>query len=123
MVFLTSARRGQGAYRKNLIHYWKACAVTGVTSQRILLASHIKPWRCSSTEERLSTFNGLLLSPNPGKTFDPGYISFDSDGAIRISEQLEQPDKPGIHSGMGIHLDRQHQVFLEYHRGRLFRQY
>lgn len=118
---LTSARRGQGAYRKTLISYWGAsCAVTGVRDTRLLIASHIKPWRHSSNAERLDYFNGLLLAPNLDKTFDLGLISFKKDGRIMIAPELSAPERLGINSSMQINLAPQHAKYLEYHRDTYF---
>jgi hypothetical protein len=58
------SRVGQGKFRDQLIAYWKKCAVTEAACIPLLKASHIKPWRNASNEERLDPFNGLLLSPN-----------------------------------------------------------
>lgn len=54
----------------------------------LLLASHIKPWRSASNYERLSSENGLLLSPLYDKLFDIGLITFDDNMKILISNKL-----------------------------------
>ena len=85
-----SARIGQGAFReKLLIKYENKCIVTGVNDKRVLLASHIRPWAVSSNQQRLSSENGLLLSPLYDKLFDIGLISFTDLGQIIISSELE----------------------------------
>lgn len=48
---LISARRGQGKFRKDLLSYWGACALSGCTEQTLLKASHIKPWSKSTNRE------------------------------------------------------------------------
>jgi hypothetical protein len=48
------ARIGQDAFRDQLLRYWKTCAVTGIESALLLRASHIKPWREASDDERRS---------------------------------------------------------------------
>lgn len=55
---LVSTRLGQGEFRRKLIEHWQGCAVTGYQSIQFLVASHIKPWRHSSNEERLDIDNG-----------------------------------------------------------------
>jgi predicted restriction endonuclease len=50
-----------------------------------LRASHSKPWRDSSNEERLDGENGLLLTPSIDHLFDRGFISFRSDGRLLVS--------------------------------------
>ena len=86
----------------------------------MLIASHIKPWRDSENQERLDKFNGLLLTPNLDKAFDSGFISFDTDGKILISEILEEPKMLGIEDEMKINFQKNHQSYLEYHRDVVF---
>lgn len=86
---LVKARRGQGIYRQNLERFEHACRITGVANPRHLRASHIKPWRASTTFEKLDGNNGLLLSPHIDHLFDQGFISFADDGALLVSEQAD----------------------------------
>jgi predicted restriction endonuclease len=85
---VVKARIGQGIFRDRLIAYWSTCAVTGCMEESLLRASHIKPWAKASLPERLSLYNGLLLSPALDACFDSGYVSFDDEGKILISERL-----------------------------------
>jgi putative restriction endonuclease len=82
---LIKARKGQGKFRLNVERNEKYCRVTKVSRKDLLIASHIKPWRFSSNEERLNGSNGLLLSPHVDKLFDQGWISFTNDGWILCS--------------------------------------
>lgn len=80
------ARVGQGQFRGAVIERWGGrCAVTGADFLPALVASHIKPWVDCTNEERLAPANGLLLVGTLDRLFDAGYISFGSDGQIRIS--------------------------------------
>ena len=111
------SRIGQDIYRRNLIRFWGGqCAVTGATNTKLLIASHIKPWSESTNEERIDYYNGFLLSPNLDKTFDRGYISFDSNGGLMISPRLEYPERLGIEPSMKVNLAPNHHEYLEYHR-------
>lgn len=83
---LILARRGQGRFRSELSKIEKACRVTKVTNQDHLIASHTKPWREATNEERLDPENGFLLTPNVDQLFDKGLISFEDDGDLIISE-------------------------------------
>lgn len=77
---LVKSRVGQGDFRKSLIEkYDGKCVVTGIDLTKLLIASHIKPWRISDNKERLSSENGLLLSANLDKLFDSGLITFMND--------------------------------------------
>jgi hypothetical protein len=79
---LIKARRGQGIYRSNLQKIEKQCRLTGVLDQGLLVASHIKPWKDCTNEERLDGHNGFLLSPHVDRLFDRHLISFSDDGSI-----------------------------------------
>ncbi len=120
---LVKSRIGQGKYRDKLVDLWKSCSVSGCTEISILRASHIKPWRDSDNIERLDVYNGLLLTPNLDVTFDKGLITFSDSGEISISTflNMDTRDKLGIDEGMKIRsLEKQHKVFLKYHRNHIF---
>lgn len=120
---LVQSRIGQGPFRSDLEKYWRTCAVTGCASSRFLTASHIKPWKNSNNLERLDVYNGLLLVPNLDRAFDRGFISFNDEGKIIISDSLKDRDRIalGIHSGMRLRkIDRNHLPYLEYHRQNVF---
>jgi hypothetical protein len=87
---LVLARRGQGKFRKRVELFEGSCRVAGVTSSKLLIASHIKPWATSTNEERLNGHNGLFLSPHVGKLFDSGLMSFENTGEMLFSEDLDR---------------------------------
>lgn len=84
---LVKARIGQGIFRKNLEYIENKCRVTNVDDKRVLIASHIKPWRFSTNSERLDGANGLLLSPHIDKLFDNGWITISEESNIVYSDQ------------------------------------
>lgn len=76
---LVQARVGQGRFRSDVSNLWgkgEVCALTGVDVPELLIASHIKPWRDSSDEERLDACNGLILAAHVDKAFDRYLLSF-----------------------------------------------
>ena len=117
------SRVGQGAYRKSIIHRWRyQCGVTGFDDPRILIASHIVPWKDANNDERLDVDNGILLSPTFDALFDKHFISFENNGKIILSDEIEKEAflKIGItgteklqqiHTGNIQYLER-HQLFL-----------
>lgn len=117
---LLKTRIGQGGFRQRLLNYWGACAVTGYRDPALLVASHIKPWRASSSPERLDHFNGLLLLPTLDKVFDAGFVSFEPTGEIMISPLLEEPERIGVSQGMGVPLEESHQPYMHFHRENVF---
>ena len=118
-IQMISARRGQGVFKANVRLVEKSCRVTNVTSPQHLIASHIKPWSKSDDLEKLSGYNGLLLSPHIDHLFDKGYISFEQNGKLLFSNQLDRSvlEKWSLSKGTNVGPFRKEQhVFLEYHR-------
>ena len=116
---INKARIGQGQFRRAQLDEWSACAVTGFRQPNILEASHIKPWKESTNEEKLNRYNGILLSPDIHALFDEGYISFNDDGSIIISGRLDisELEKLGLYPSIRLdHIKEQHKPFLAYHR-------
>src|SRR5262249_31392564 len=85
------ARTGQGIFRDRVSKIESRCRVTGVDNPVHLIASHCKPWRDSSNEERLNGENGLLLTPSIDHLFDRGFISFEDNGRLMISPVAHIP--------------------------------
>jgi hypothetical protein len=56
-----------------------------------LVASHCKPWRDATNEERLDGENGLLLTPSIDHLFDRGFIGFEDNGRLIISPVAHHP--------------------------------
>ena len=66
------------------------CIITG--SKEILEAAHIKPWTKSDDEEKIDSFNGIMLTPNCHKLFDKGLICFNKKGEVKVSYKLDQKE-------------------------------
>ena len=82
---VVQARRGQGLFKQRVMQIERACRITGVNREEHLRASHCKPWRDATNEERLDGENGLLLTPNADHLFDRGFIGFEDNGDVLIS--------------------------------------
>jgi hypothetical protein len=85
---IVKTRIGQSKFKQKLLKRSKKCAICGVNDERFLIASHIKPWSQSMNRERLDVNNGLLLCPNHDSLFDKGYISFDEEGILKVTDDL-----------------------------------
>ena len=123
-VALVLSRRGQGTFRERVRFFEGSCRVTGVDTPALLIASHIKPWKLSSNEERLSGHNGLFLSPHVDKLFDSGFISFENSGSMMISPSLDPEvlEKWSIDSTVPVRKFGEEQAyFLASHREEVFR--
>lgn len=123
---LLQARIGQGLFRARVQDYEKACRLTNIQNPRLLIASHIKPWRvCVTATERLDGANGLLLAPHVDYLFDRGFISFENDGEVLLSPRLGPDDlkrlglQEACEKGTLPFCARQ-AIYLDFHRERIF---
>jgi hypothetical protein len=104
---LAMARIGQGRFRADLVAAWRkgeTCALTGLSIPEMLIASHIRPWRDSTNDERLDPMNGLLLVAHADKLFDRFLMSFQqgrSGFAVVLHPRVRlEVRKLGITEGM-----------------------
>lgn len=122
-INLRKSRIGQGIFRKRVIELWGSCSVTGIQNSDLLRASHSKPWRDSTNEERLDPLNGLLLTPTLDHLYDSGLITFDGKGVIVFSSKLSSSDieKLGLNSTMQLReMPKGVHAYLDYHRDMVF---
>ena len=117
---LINARIGQGDYRQRMLRLWDGrCALTGCAIERVLVASHAKPWLDSSNEERLDEYNGLLLAASIDRLFDAGLVAFSDEGELLADAQLGPADLAllGIGKASRLRFVRsQHRPYLRAHR-------
>lgn len=122
---LIKARRGQGEFRRRVGVVEQSCRITRVTNPAYLIASHIKPWRHATNEERLSENNGLMLAPQADFLFDRGFISFEEDrllvspvadakSLLKLGIDPDRPPRVG-------RFNREQEHFLDFHRAEIFR--
>lgn len=116
-------RVGQGKFRDRLIKKWGGCQLTGCEHITLLKASHIKPWKDSDSLERLDVNNGLLLTPTYDTLFDKGFISFDKEGIMLVSDEI----KPFMQIVIGskkpknITLSKEQEKYMAYHRNEIYK--
>lgn len=90
-----------------------------------LIASHIRPFRNSDDYQAYDSNNGLLLSRNLDYLFDRGYITFLTNGQIKIFEELSEE----LYSRLNKEeykidikfLNESRKLYLEYHNREIFR--
>jgi putative restriction endonuclease len=122
---IVMSRRGQGLFKSRVAKIERRCRITGVTNLDYLIASHTKPWRDASNEERLDGENGFLLTPDADLLFDRGFISFEDSGKVLISPVADRMsiEKFGITEQMlqsvGAFSTGQRK-FLDFHRESVF---
>lgn len=118
---LVRSRRGQGLFRDRVARIERRCRITGVENPTHLVASHCKPWRDATNEERLDGENGLLLTPTVDHLFDRGFIGFEGNGQLILSPVAHRPSlqRMGIDvtatTNVGSFSSGQ-KTFLEFHR-------
>jgi len=117
---LTRARVGQGKYREELLKLCPFCPITLVSDDRLLIASHIKPWAKSNDFEKTDPLNGFMLTPTFDFMFDRGFLSFTDDKKSILSPFLSNMtySKLGIADGKTFsHLPIEgRENYLEFHR-------
>lgn len=119
------ARIGQGRYRKALLNECPFCPITLISDDRLLIASHIKPWVASTENEKTDPKNGFMFTPTYDFLFDRGFISFTDNKNIMVSPWLSKTtcSKLQIIDEKRYPLlpteDREH--YLKYHRENIFK--
>lgn len=108
-------------------NYGYKCAITGISTRKFLVGSHIIPWS-DSKKDRLDPSNGICLSSLFDKAFDEGFITFENSGRMRISEEVYY-DEYLLHQinefkDVKIPMNKKfspNKIFLEYHRNKIFK--
>ena len=120
--YLIDSRLGQGKFRSELLKLYPACPITKIKLKALLKASHIKPWRDSDNNERLDKFNGFMLAAHIDALFDNGYISFEDDGRLLISDLCRNDiDKLIIDTNIKIKIYDESKKYLEWHRDHIYK--
>lgn len=116
---LIDARLGQGEYRNKLLKIYPSCPVTGIELPEMVRASHIKPWRLSNDFERLDPYNGIILAVHVDVLFDKGFITFTSDGVMKVKKREDIKsviDKLKLPTKVKIKVENDSLKYLEWHR-------
>jgi len=89
---VTKARVGQRSFRSAVLSaYNNQCCMSGLSVQKLLVASHIVPWK-DDPKIRLHPRNGLPLSMIHDKAFDLGIITVTNDLKILVSKKYHSKD-------------------------------
>ena len=123
---LIKSRIGQGDYRRKLLEECYFCPFTKVTDERLLVASHIKPWALSNDKEKVDPKNGFMFTPTFDRLFDRGFISFEDDKTLMVSPWISPMNQKrlGIYNGKIIDdlpLDEKRKEYLNFHREYIFK--
>lgn len=122
---VAKARKGHGVYRGKLLEQCPYCPITMITDDRLLIASHIKPWVNSNIFEKTDPYNGFMLSPTFDFLFDRGYMSFTDDKKVMLSPFLSKMtySKIGISDNKSVPMlpIEGREGYLKYHRENIFK--
>ncbi|MRD46876.1 HNH endonuclease [Caenimonas koreensis DSM 17982] len=88
-------RVNQARFRKSVLAgYHSTCCISGLRSERLLVASHIVPWS-EDKNNRLNPQNGLCLSALHDRAYDQGLITVLPNYTVKVSPRLlEANDAP-----------------------------
>ncbi len=120
------ARTGQGIYREKLLGECPFCPITMINDERLLIASHIKPWAVATDTEKVDPKNGFILSPLYDRLFDRGFMTFSEDRRIILSNWISPANKRrlGVSDGQFVQLlplDESRQGYMDFHRKSVFK--
>ena len=116
----------QARYREKLLGECPFCPITKISDERLLIASHIKPFAVSKKDEAYDPKNGFILSPLYDRLFDQGFISFDEKKCMMVSNWLSPANQKicQIKTGTLIQLlplDEMREKYMQYHRQFVFK--
>ncbi|WP_303816293.1 HNH endonuclease [Selenomonas ruminantium] len=123
---ISRAREGQGKYREALLEQCRFCPFTMIADERLLIASHIKPWAAADDDEKIDPYNGYMLSPLYDKLFDRGFITFTHDKHVVLSKfispftwkQIKLADNDFIRM---LPMDDKRYEYLKFHHENVFK--
>lgn len=123
---LITSRVGQGDYRKKLLEECPFCPFTMVSDERLLVASHIKPWALSDDKEKIDPKNGFMFTPTYDRLFDRGFISFEDDKTMIVSPWISPMNQKrlGIYTGKIVEklpINEKRKKYLAFHREFIFK--
>ena len=93
-IVLAAARVGQHRFATQVLqNCGQRCVFCGFSpslmgAKRMLIASHIKPWRDSDSRERLDVRNGLAACPIHDTAFDTGLLTVNGGLRIHVSSAV-----------------------------------
>ncbi|WP_439574585.1 HNH endonuclease [Phreatobacter sp.] len=89
---LSKSRRGQSAFRKIILaSYDNMCAISSITNEHLLVASHIDPWAVNA-DRRIDPTNGICLSSIFDRAFENGLVVIGDDWEVLVSSRLSEND-------------------------------
>lgn len=86
---IVQQRVKQSFFRRAVVSSYRGrCCISGVSDDRLLVASHIVPWS-EDKANRLNPSNGLCLSAIHDKAFDNHLFTLSDDWRVVLSERIK----------------------------------
>ena len=139
-ILLAAARVGQHVFAVHVLrNCGSRCVFCGLNpavfgAKRMLLAGHIKPWKDSTSSERLDLRNGLAACPAHDVAFDTGLLTVNGGLRIHVARSLADAVRTDPlarqyygHPPLGEALilppgaDTPARKYLDWHRQKIFR--
>ncbi|MFI5937859.1 HNH endonuclease [Actinoplanes sp. NPDC051494] len=141
-LLIAAARIGQHRFACEVLkNHGHRCVFCGLAvtvddrrAPRMLIASHIKPWRECDSRERLDVANGLTACPTHDVAFDTGLLTANGELRIHIYSELQRAaaGDPSVHAAFGrpplgdrlflpSEAVRPERAYLNWHRDHVFR--
>ncbi|MCM3671048.1 HNH endonuclease [Mesobacillus maritimus] len=117
-------RIGQQKFRKELFPLWNdRCALCGIDLPQLVKATHSKPWKDSTNEERVDPYNGVLLCRNHEALYDHGFITFDGQGRLHISPMISEEEygKYELNPMTKIELYPENRDYFKWHKKHIYK--
>ena len=128
-MVIAQQRIKQNFFRRTVLSSYRGrCCVSGVSEQRLLVASHIVPWS-ADVANRLNPSNGLCLSAIHDRAFDIGLFTLSKELRVVLSKPLRDTKDYFLKQvflpieGREIEVPERFspdQKFLDHHRSVLF---
>lgn len=115
-------RTGQDKYKDAVMGIYNRCVVTGVTDPSLLVACHIKDYAKCNKHEMYDRYNGFTMTPTIHKLFDLGYLTFDMNGDMMLSDFLRNYDRRCLNLNRQVRIDlkEEHKPYLKWHNDNTF---
>lgn len=128
---MVKQRVNQNFFRKAILaSYNETCCITGINTEKLLVASHIIPWSVSDSTNKTNPRNGLCLNALHDKAFDKGLLTVTDKYLIHVSSDIKDVYEGktvkeffGRYEGEKIILPEKFlpdKTFLQYHNDVIF---
>lgn len=116
-------RKGQNTFRNRITRGEGRCEATLSKLLFCCDAAHIKPHSICEETEKQDPNNAILLLASIHRAFDHGLISFENDGRIIISPQLDSWELQclGLTGNERIRMPGKRPEYMSYHRENIFK--